>query len=104
VSGACLVLKHLRRAEDKQILTWSAIGQHFSASTFRELVATHSCEVQTGLTRSLKQKTLNHWVVGSIPTGASFKIRHLQEFVLETKKLLRHFLGTYPTPSGPLGY
>ena len=46
----------------------SAVGQHFSASTFPEFVATYPCEAQTGSARSLKQKTLNHWVVGSIPT------------------------------------
>jgi hypothetical protein len=55
-------------SQEARRLIWPAVGQHFSASTFPEFVATYSCEVQTGSARSLKQKTLNHWVVGSIPT------------------------------------
>jgi hypothetical protein len=37
-------------------LIWSAVGQDFSASTFREFVATHSCEVQDGLDALAKAK------------------------------------------------
>ncbi len=57
-------MSYLREFGKKLILTWSA----FFDLNFREIGATHSCEVQTEPMRLLKQKTLNHWVVGSIPT------------------------------------
>src|SRR5260370_15911222 len=39
------------------------VAQHFSVSTFGELIATHSRGVQTGPTRSLRQKNLSKILV-----------------------------------------
>jgi hypothetical protein len=53
-------------------------------------------EVRKGLTRRLKQKTLNHWVVGSIPTRCMPKFQRLTiDSVRSLEGRLGHFSATF---------
>jgi hypothetical protein len=70
-------LRNLRDTEDKQILIWSAIfNLTFLGGPRARTLRTAK---QDRSARKLKQKTLNHWVVDSIPTRCTVHVNNLRK-------------------------